>query len=252
MQAMMRIAVALMFWCAIAAAQEDQTPRPPKKDTRGLLQVNRDYYDLAAATGGDFYFWAAGEFATANLQIPIEHEEVVLSYGSFETERVFEIPVESGVRSLEVFAGAQRKDLAVLVRPDGVVVHERDSDAAVQSFQHMLIVTLRAPAAGTWRLELHGAGVFCVTAHVKPSDDGPELVKFDRQNCEAEISGKIEKPQVEFVAKDGSPIAHAALQRTDDEHYSGHCSAPGVPSRVAITGVDANGKPFRRVERGLR
>src|ERR1051325_7442028 len=93
---------------------DDQTPRPPVKNDRGLLQINRDAYDLAAATGGDFYFWAAGEFATSNLQIPIEHDEVLLSYGSLETKHVFEIPVESGVRSSELFAGIQRKDLAVL------------------------------------------------------------------------------------------------------------------------------------------
>ena len=48
----------------VLPAQQDQLPRPPKKDDRGLFQINREYFDLAASTGGDYYFWAAGEFVT--------------------------------------------------------------------------------------------------------------------------------------------------------------------------------------------
>ena len=227
----------------LLAAQEDQTPRPPVKNSRGLLQVNRDYYDIAAATGGDFYFWAAGEFATSNLQIPIEHDEVLLSYGTTETKRVFDIPVESGVRSLEVFAGIQRKDLAVLIRPDGTVVREHDAGTNVQSFQHMLIVTVKSPAAGTWRLELHGTGIHCVTAHVQPSEDGPQLGTFDQEKCALELDGTASKVQLEFVTRDSTLISRPT---------PGRCILPDVPYRVAVTGVDVNGKPFRRVERALR
>lgn len=233
---------------------DDQTPRPPVKNKSGLLQINRDSYELAAATGGDCYFWAAGEFATSNLQIPIEHDEVLLSYGSIETKRVFEIPVESGVQSLEVFASIQRKDLAVLVKPDGLVVQERDRGAAVQSFQHMLIATIESPPPGIWRLELHGAGMFCVTAHVQPGD-GPAFDKFTLEKdgtCTIELSGIANQPQLEFAAKDGMPISRVALQGLDETHYAARCTAPTVPYRVAITGRDVRGREFRRTERRLR
>lgn len=225
---------------------DDQTSRPPVKNKGGLLQINRDFYDIAAATGGDFYFWAAGEFATSNLQIPIEYDEVLLSYGTVETKRVFDIPVETGVRSLQVFAGVQRKDLAVLMRPDGTVVRERDQGTAVQSFQHMLIAEVEAPSPGIWRLELHGAGTFCVTAHVQP---GESAVSFDKATvkkdgtCTVQVSGDPAKLQLEFVAKDGTVISRQPVDQ---------CTVPKVPFRIAITGVDANGKEFRRIERGLR
>ena len=238
----MRICLAFFFFCGVAFAQEDQTPRPPAKDNRGLLKINRDFYELAASTGGDFYFWAAGEFAASNLRIPIEHEEVLLAYGSLETKRVFEIPVESGVRAFTLFAGVQRKDLAVLLRPDGAVVGERDEGTSLQSFQHMIIATINAPASGVWRLELHGTGQFCVTAHVQPADDGPSLDVIDLDRCEVKLSGTANKVQMEFVARDGSTIARPA----------GRCTIPDAPFRVAVTGVDANGKAFRRIERGLR
>jgi len=258
------IAALLVLLAAAAVAQQDQTPRPAVKDTRGLLNINRDFYEMAAATGGDFYFWSAGEFATSNLQIPIEHDEVVLSYGSLETKRVFEIPVESGARSLTVFAGVQRKDLALLVRPDGNVTHERDRDASVQSFQHMIIATIQAPVAGMWRLELHGAGMFCVTAHVQPGADGPGMTGFDfvelrralRRSeslpCELVFSGTVRDLQVEFVAKDGATIGRALFQSAGDDRYAGKCVVPKEPFRVSVSGSDANGKPFRRIERGLR
>src|SRR5438309_7788893 len=161
----------MILFLLFLLGQQDQTPRPPTKDARGLLKIDRTYFDLAASTGGDFYFWAPGEFTASRLQVPIEREPVVLAYGSIETEKTFEIPVESDVKELTVFAGIQRKDLAVLVRPDTSV--ERD----VQSFQNMLIAIVKAPAKGIWRLELHGAGTYAVTAHVNSSK--PIAAAFD-------------------------------------------------------------------------
>jgi len=73
-----------------------------------------------------------------------------------------------------------------------------------------------------------------------------------KETCEIELAGDASKLQVELVAKDGSPLAHALLQKIEGEHYTARCPAPDVPFRVSITGVDANGAAFRRVERGLR
>jgi|SRR6185436_12440704 len=236
------VALLLVLCAATAIAQEDQTPRPPTKDNRGLLKINREFYDLAASTGGDFYFWAPGEFAASQLQIPIQRDEVLLAYGSIESKRVFEIPVESGVRTLTVFSGIQRKDLAVLVKPDGLVVQAGDAGAALQSFQHMFIATIDAPAPGIWKLELTGAGTFSVSAHVRPGEDGPQLDGFQLP-CEVEVSGTVRELQLEFVARDGTTIGRAV---------PGRCTVPKEPFRVAVTGVDATGRAFRRIERGLR
>ena len=137
---------------AAAFLQQDQTPRAPA--------FNATYFELAASTGGDFYFWAPGEFASANLKVPVHHEDVLLSYGSIDADHTFEIPIESGAKAMTVFAGIEQKNLAVLVRPDGTVVRD-----GVQSFQKMLIATVRSPEAGTWRLEVHGRGHYAVTAH---------------------------------------------------------------------------------------
>jgi len=242
--------------------QQDQIPRQPKKDDRGLLKIDPVYFDLAANTGGDFYFWAPGEFATARLQVPIHHEDVLLCYGAVESKKTFDIPVESGVKVMTLFAGIQRKDLAVLIRPDGTVLRD------VQSFQHMLIATVKAPASGIWHLELHGAGTYAMTAHVKPGDDGPELVNFafvepggrpghegmfpvkrpvhagESLRCEVSLSGSIKEAELAFVTRDGSLIGVTPI--------TGPCTVPRVPFRIVVRGIDSTGAAFQRTESRLR
>src|SRR5688572_33015276 len=105
------------------AIDPGQNAPPARHDARGLLPVNEEYFSMAAATGGDFYFWAPGEFGNPVALPLVGGDEVVLAYGRFDgTRRSIAIPVESGVRELTLFAGAQRKDRAVLVRPDGSIV----------------------------------------------------------------------------------------------------------------------------------
>ena len=217
------------LFAAVLVAQQDQTPRPVSK-------VDPVYFDLAASTGGDFYFWAPGEFASSHLQVPVHHENVLLSYGSIESEKSFDIPVESGVKELTVFAGVQRKDLAVLVRPDGTVVRD------VQSFQHMLIAIVKTPASGIWRLELHGAGPYAATAHVQPADGGPHMGRLDLATCDVSTSGSIKDAELMFVARDGSVISLAR---------DGRCTVPDVPFRAAIRGKDSNGAAYQRIESAL-
>jgi hypothetical protein len=241
-----------------------------------LLPINRQYYDLAASTGGDFYFWAPGEFAAARLQVPIHGQAVLLSYGDFDSKKTFEIPVESGVKELTLFAGSQRKDLAVLLRPDGTVARDRDAGVRVQSFQHMLIATVASPSAGMWRLEVDGAGAYAVTAHVRAAETAPELDRFEfvepgggpghegmfplkRSPGAGETlsfrlvtSGSVREVEFGFVTRDGSRIHTIPMTMTTDGEYSGRCKVPGVPFRALIQGIDGNGARFQRIESPLR
>lgn len=232
----------MLLLAPLTAAQEDQRPREPKKDDRGLLQINRQFYDLAAATGGDAYFWAPGEFGVSQLQIPLHGDDaVLLSYGTLGGAKTkFEIPVDTGVQRLTLFASMQRKDLAVLVRPDGTVA--RDKGVALQSYQNMLIATVAAPMAGTWFLEIDGAGLYAVTAHVKAAGDAPQLTHLkvsEDGRCESSISGSPKSAEIVFVAMDGSVVG------TD-------CAIPKVPYRVMARGLDANGVRFQRVQSAIR
>jgi hypothetical protein len=266
---------------APVAIDPGQHAPPARHDARGLLPVNADFFALAAGTGGDFYFWGPGEFARSNLRLPLGDEEVVLAYGRFDApRRSVAIPVESGARELTVFAGAQRKDRAVLVRPDGAIVADGSADADLQTFRHMTLATVRNPIAGTWRLEVDGVGMYSISAHVRPaaSPDAPAIGDFafvemrgrpghegwfpverepragETVECEVEVRGRATDVQVATVTGDGRPLGVLPMAEPDDRPgtWFGRCTVPDRPFRVVVTGRDAHGQPFRRIERGLR
>jgi len=269
-------AVVLALSTLLDAQQDPQQPRPQTKNAQGLLKVNRLYYDLSASTGGDFYFWAAGEFAAvAPIDIPTGGEEVVLAYGTLTgSKTVFEIPVESGARKLTIFCGIQRKDLAVIVRPDDRPARHGEPGVKIQSFQHMTIATVDSPAAGAWKLELVGAGLYSISAKLTAGTDTPSLDSFEfverkgRPGHEGlfpigrapkrgetltalgALSGEVSKVSFSFVARDGTQIARCPLELQDGE-WLGSCKVPDQSFRVAVSGVDTAGKPFRRIESGL-
>lgn len=262
------------------AIDPGQNAAPPRHDARGMLPVNADYFALAAGTGGDFYFWAPGEFANSNLQLPLGGDEVVLAYGRSDgPRRSIAIPVESGVRELTVFAGAQRKDRAVLVRPDGAVVADGSADARLQTFRHMTLATVRDPVAGNWRLEFEGAGLYSISAHVRPGPGPDELGVGDFEyvemggrpghegwfpreraprageavECQVEVFGAVTDVQVATVTADGRPLGVLPMTgQPDAPQYFGRCVVPDRPYRVVVTGRDERGRPFRRIERALR
>ena len=258
-----------------------QRSQPVRVDRGGLLQVEPAYFNLAALTGGNFYFWAAGEFARAGLRLPIHDEPVLLAHGRFDApRRSFEIPVESGARILTIFAGAQRKDRAVLVRPGGGSVADGAAGVTLQTFSHMTIATIQTPAPGKWRIDFEGAGLYSVSAHVRPSAevDAPALIAFNfvemggrpghegwspiqrelRRGesiaCQLSVSGASSGMQLYFVTGDDRPIAEVPMdsESGDMEHYLGRCVIPNQPFPVMVAGRDRLGQLFRRTTSALR
>src|SRR5512143_3548019 len=162
-------AVILCWWgSGLLFAREgyNEPPRQPSYDQAGRLRINRDFFELSAATGGDFYFWAPGEFATsaAILKVPVTSDPILLDYGNGgQFARSRKIPVDSGIGLLSVFVGAQRKDLVVLRRPDGRTTSANPAFVAEQKFRHMTIITVEKPEPGMWKLEYGGAGNYAVS-----------------------------------------------------------------------------------------
>jgi len=263
----------------------NEPPRNASYDKNGLLRINKDYFELPAQTGGDFYFWAPGEFvASASiLRIPVTFDRILLDYGSGgKFDKSSRFPVDSGIALLTVFVGAQRKDAVVLHRPDGRTVAENPAFVSEQKYRHMSIITVEKPEPGMWSLEFSGAGCYAVSvkyANGKGNndlgrDEGIDLIHTEfvesggrpgheglfpvsgkvrageSRHLWIEMGGAISEPTVEFVSRDDRVIGRMELQPLSPDSGGvlfGTCVVPSVHFRTRVSGCDAHGYPFQRV-----
>jgi hypothetical protein len=263
----------------------NEPPRKPSYDQAGRLRINRDFFELSANTGGDFYFWAPGEFAAsaAILQVPVTSDPILLEYGnSDQYVKSCPIPVDTGIGLLSVFVGAQRKDMVVLHRPDGRSTSANPALVAEQKFRHMTIITVENPEPGTWILETSGSGSYVVSARYlygkrrydsgpgegvdllgvefvepggRPGHEGSFPVKGkvragESRLCRISITGSISEPAAEFVSRYNKVLGRIKLQPYSGEsggELTGTCSVPSAPFRIRVSGRDAHGYPFQRV-----
>jgi hypothetical protein len=267
----------------------NEPPRQASYDKNGLVRINSDYFALSADTGGDFYFWAPGEFAAAApvLRVPVTSDPIMLDYGtggSFAKSSRF--PVDSGIALLSVFVGAQRRDAVVLHRPDGRTVAENPAFVSAQEYRHMTIITVDKPEPGTWLLEFSGVGYYAVSVrhangkgeYGSGRDDAVDLIdmKFvqpggrpgheglfpvkarvragESRLCRIVMSGAISDPAAEFVSRDDRVLGQVELRPLSPGSGGdllGTCSVPSVPFRTRVSGRDAHGNPFQRVTGGV-
>ena len=262
---------------ALAQVDRGQLPAPPPPRDGSLLRVDPTYYRMASETGGDFYFWEPGEFASAGIVPSLGGEPVALGYGRFQGgARQLEIPVESSAGRLVVFAGAQRKYAAQLLQPDG----REATGAGVnrQVTKNMLLVTVNAPMPGTWRLRMRGEGLHSLSARVSPAPGAEEVfvprLRFVEMGgrpghegwfpiegepraghwaqCSQTVGGKLRQPRFRWVDAEGRIIGEPALRQEEPEgDWQGRCQVPLVPFRTLTTGVDDQGRLVQRIEPGL-
>jgi hypothetical protein len=268
----------------------NEPSRAPGYDQNGLLRINTDFFNMAAATGGDFYFWAPGEFAAKAglLNLPLASEPITLAYGSAKgnfAQRA-EVPVDVTISRLSLFTGAQRLDKVRLLRPDGRSIKANPSGVSVQDFKHMRIVTVDDPEPGVWRVEMRGAGRYVLSARyqtdrarLKEQDLNPiDLIDFafveergrpghrglfplkqpvrsgELHHCRVTVSGIIKHPSIELVSAKGEVLAKippdASVAESGDE-FTGACEVPDQPFRVRVRGRDMEGHLFQRLTAGL-
>jgi hypothetical protein len=263
----------------------NEPPRQSSYDKNGLLRINKDYFELSTNTGGDFYFWAPGEFAASApiLRIPATSDPILLDYGSDDRiVKTSRIPVDSGIALLTVFVGVQRKDKIVLHRPDGRTVSENPAFVSEQNYRHMSIIAVEKPEPGMWVLDLRGAGYYVVSVRSSNGkgkndsgrEEGIDLIdmKFvapsgrpgheglfpvkgkvragESRLCRIAMSGAISKPSVEFVSQDDKVLGRIKLRAPSPEadgELLGTCTVPSIPFRTRVSGRDAHGYRFQRV-----
>jgi hypothetical protein len=252
---------------------------PPPAATRDLLRINRDAYDLSAATGGDFYFWAPGEFAASGVRIPFGQDAVLLSYGELAGGmRRFCFPVDTVVPRLAIFVGAQGKDRFRVLRPGGVEVAQ-GGGTDLQEFRHMTVASVDAPEPGEWCIEAEGEGIYAVSVRVAATaagKDGERLVPIsivgadfidpkgylgregyvpkkvkpeagETMQFSVRMNGPFDTVSFELLAPDGAVLFRQNPIAVDGDEVIGECVVPKAPFRIAVRGRDRSGREYARV-----
>lgn len=267
----------------------EQRPKAPAAVPSGPLRIDEMAFEMSASTGGDFYFWAPGEFASSPiLAIPLESESIVLVAGRLDAgdaAATVEVPVDASVGRLSLFVGVQGRERLGITTPDGSSVLALDERATVRQTRHMLIVTVPDPRPGVWRVEVEGGGRYMVTARAGRGrePDTPELVELidfdfvERRGrpghegyfpveappaagasamCNVTLTGAVGDVAFHFVDGAGKPVERLDLVRGTGEvasdEWLGACEVPPSPYRLAVVGSDAAGRRWQRVDSPLR
>ena len=264
--------------------QEQQEFVRPAPTSDGLIAVDASFFEIASATGGDFYFWEPGEFAGSGIALPAPAESVLIAHGELEGELRFTFPVDAITRRLEIVGGAQGLENAVLRDPSGATP-EPSPLCNVQTFARMRLITLRDPQPGSWSIELSGRGLYSLSVHAAWQRDPAidlqpiELIStsfvelagrpghqgwFDTKSMPAAgesavlklyLTGSYASFEPLFLARDGSVIASEWSVGPDQGGHAErlyHVRVPETPFRIAVAGVDALGNAYQRVDSALQ
>ena len=295
--ATLAVATVVILGSVAVLERRGQDPRrqgqEPPRDVavEELLPVDGSMFAVAAATGGDFYFWSPGEFAQSDLRLPLSGETILVAHGLLDGEqKQLDFPVDGLCGGVELFVGAQRLADVRVVRPGGATLRPDTAGVTWQTYERMQLISIDQPESGHWRLAVRGSGRFSVSARVtlgaRPPYGDPrlepvEVVAFDlvevrgrpghqglfplrgdpapgaRHTFELELSGSFDTAQVLCVSGAGAVLDKLDVDEVERRNGStwatlrGSCTVPAEPFRISVRGFDATGSPYQRMCDGL-
>lgn len=240
-----------------------------------LLPINQQMYSQSEDTSGRFYFWSPGEYASGKYGFyPEGIDEDILLHHSGESpnkETVQYVNLESNIKKLHVFIGAQKIESVTLQDPSG---KERDlkNSPHLNRSRHMLYGSIDRPQAGLWTLKLksHGKRIVQFAQPYKDSSLHFKLFIFLRflplmphadyfprravpssgktRACSIELSEHVSDISVSFESADGGKeISQGDFKELDGSKiYIGNCKVPEGSFRVVVKGRNQQGDSFIR------
>jgi hypothetical protein len=184
-----------------------------------------------------------------------------------------EIPVDSVTERITfAFSVDTKGSKLTLVQPSGGTIKEGSASAEVTELNCGRIVTVGSPEAGNWRLEITGAGRFWVEAKAqsdiyfvkaefvkvggRPGHEG--LFRIEGQplagrpaTLQVNVSAAATTTaEIQLVTEGGETIRKFPMQAVNSDRenleFVGDVQLPKMPFRVAVTGIDRNGKQYQR------
>jgi hypothetical protein len=196
---------------------------------------------------------------------------VLWATGSLERqEQVFEVPVDSVTQRITfTFSFDTEGNNATIVAPSRGAIKETSSDSDITELRCGRIVTVASPDAGNWHIELTGKGRFWMEAQAQ-SDVHLVAVEFVRTGGRPghegwfridgqPLGGKAATIRASLSASGartvefylagvhGDPIRTLRMQPSGStEEFLGSAELPDSPFRIAVRGLDANGRQYQR------
>ena len=249
--------------------------QPQASFREGCGPADPAYIRTANETGGIPMFLQRSEAAKAFHLVSESTRNnvstVLWAAGSLERQaQVFEVPVDSLTQRMTfTFSFDTEGNNVTIVAPSRGTITQNSRDTEITELRCGRIVTVASPDAGNWHVELTGKGRFWVEAQAqsdihfvdvefvraggRPGHEG--WFRIDGQPVAgrpATIRASLSPAgarTVEFYLADerGDAIQTLQLQPLNStEEFLGTGDLPGMPFRIAVKGLDANGKQYQR------
>ena len=216
------------------------------------------YVTTAEATGGKVMLFHPTEVEGAALDIRASraHDETVFRAAGQLAEESYEflIPIDSTIESAYFFVSVQCLQAVTLMTPSGQELVTGTAGVEYHQFEAVRLFVVPRPAPGVWKVTAAGRGFFSMIVTAK-SDLSLDNVVFANGLAEVTLSGSVRQAGFHFVAANGAPIQAVQLSLEEESlerrKYRGQVVKPRADFRLAVSGLDANGFPFQRMESRL-
>ena len=230
-------------------------------------KVDSSYIRTAEATGGHVLLFAPTEVSGAadEMTASLGHSQTVLRASGNLTEgaRDFDVPIDSAIDSIYFFVSVQCLESVAVIPPPGHEFNVDAPDVTHHDFSAIRLVTIKAPAPGTWRIGIAGRGVYSLIVKAKTglalrevslSRDGLPIVGVTplgaRVRLKTALNGALREVSFHLISMDATLLTSFAPSVTHANGTSSYATDITLPSsdfRVLVTGLDENGFPFERV-----
>jgi hypothetical protein len=267
---------------AVASSAFAQTPPSANRSQRfgpdRCGPADPSYISTANATGGIPMFLQPSEIAKS-FQLVRESTRnnvstVFWATGSLDgSAGTIKVPVDSVTSRITfTFSTDTKGTVFKLTPPSGRAITQSSSNIELSELNCGRILTVTAPEAGEWGAEITGKGRYWMEAQAqsdiffvsvefvrpggRPGHQGlfqipGEPIAGTPATLEASLSAAATKStEFSLVNENGQFLQELPLHAVNADRefleFVGTVNLPSVPFRVAVAGIDSNGKPYQR------
>jgi hypothetical protein len=268
------LAYGLLLACSMTSAQDSQ--QQPSRQNHGSIHIDPAYQDVATATGGQVLAINPSELGSTEamglfISGSYTHDADVLSVSDKVSgqPKSYPFPVDSTVQSLYVSVSGEVETR--LQRPDESIVYQGERGVDAAKLRQAALFTVATPEQGPWVITIQGSGAYSLLVKAK-SDlrldsfefvelrgrpghegyfpvDGFPLSRIET-HARAQMNGPFATAVFEMRDVQNRAIAPLALEAepADREEFFGSLKPPGKSFRVYVTGTDAAGLEYQRLQ----